>query len=167
MLLPSLSMVFDGSGPLVKRCDGFDGSLWSISKYISFYWVLMIMNKKWSIILYSTNAHRPICSPDRLLILPFHKRGQSSFDKVASSLWFDFCTVTKFQGKWILTKSKETSPPPLFWKLPLTKLKMFLAKWTKRAELSAKKLKLTGLTWKQWVAADIVTRAPKVWQHTK
>ena len=30
MLLPSLSMVFDGSVPLVKRCDGFDGSLWSI-----------------------------------------------------------------------------------------------------------------------------------------
>ena len=29
MLLPSLSMVFDGSGPLVKRWDGFDGSLWS------------------------------------------------------------------------------------------------------------------------------------------
>ena len=29
MLLPSLSMVFDGSGPLVNRCDGFDGSLWS------------------------------------------------------------------------------------------------------------------------------------------
>ena len=29
MLLPLLSMVFDGSGPLVKRCDGFDGSLWS------------------------------------------------------------------------------------------------------------------------------------------
>ena len=29
MLLPSLSMVFDGSGPLVKRCNGFDGSLWS------------------------------------------------------------------------------------------------------------------------------------------
>ena len=29
MLLPSLSMVFDGSGPLAKRCDGFDGSLWS------------------------------------------------------------------------------------------------------------------------------------------
>ena len=24
-----LSMVFDGYGPLVKRCDGFDGSLWS------------------------------------------------------------------------------------------------------------------------------------------
>ena len=23
------TMVFDGSGPLVKRCDGFDGSLWS------------------------------------------------------------------------------------------------------------------------------------------
>ena len=22
-------MVFDGSGPLDKRCDGFDGSLWS------------------------------------------------------------------------------------------------------------------------------------------
>ena len=22
-------MVFDGFGPLVKRCDGFDGSLWS------------------------------------------------------------------------------------------------------------------------------------------
>ena len=32
MLLPSLSMVFDGSGPLVKRCDGFDGSLWSRAK---------------------------------------------------------------------------------------------------------------------------------------
>ena len=29
ILLPSLSMVFNGSGPLVKRCDGFDGSLWS------------------------------------------------------------------------------------------------------------------------------------------
>ena len=29
MLPPSLSMVFDGSGALVKRCDGFDGSLWS------------------------------------------------------------------------------------------------------------------------------------------
>ena len=29
MLLPSLSMDFDGSGPLVKRCDGFDGLLWS------------------------------------------------------------------------------------------------------------------------------------------
>ena len=29
ILLPSLPMVFDGSGPLVKRCDGFDGSLWS------------------------------------------------------------------------------------------------------------------------------------------
>ena len=29
MLLPSLSMVFDGSRPLIKRCDGFDGSLWS------------------------------------------------------------------------------------------------------------------------------------------
>ena len=30
ILLPSLSMVFDGSGPLVKQCDGFDGLLWSI-----------------------------------------------------------------------------------------------------------------------------------------
>ena len=29
VLLPSLSMVFDGFGPLVKRCDGFDESLWS------------------------------------------------------------------------------------------------------------------------------------------
>ena len=29
ILIQSLSMVFDGSGPLVKRCDGFDGSLWS------------------------------------------------------------------------------------------------------------------------------------------
>ena len=29
VLLPSLSMVFDGFGPLAKRCDGFDGSLWS------------------------------------------------------------------------------------------------------------------------------------------
>ena len=34
MLLPSLSMVFDGSGPLVKRCDGLDGSLWSILKEV-------------------------------------------------------------------------------------------------------------------------------------
>ena len=30
IVLPSLSMVFDGFGPLVKRCDGFDGSLWSM-----------------------------------------------------------------------------------------------------------------------------------------
>jgi len=29
IFLPSLSMVFDGSGPLVQRCDGFDGSSWS------------------------------------------------------------------------------------------------------------------------------------------
>ena len=29
ILLPLLSMVFNGYGPLVKRCDGFDGSLWS------------------------------------------------------------------------------------------------------------------------------------------
>ena len=29
VLLPLLSMVFDGSGVLVKQCDGFDGSLWS------------------------------------------------------------------------------------------------------------------------------------------
>ena len=34
MLLPSLSMVFDGFGPLVKQCDGFDGSLWSIQSSI-------------------------------------------------------------------------------------------------------------------------------------
>ena len=34
MLLPLLSMVFDGSGPLVKRCDGFDGSLWSKTWYL-------------------------------------------------------------------------------------------------------------------------------------
>ena len=33
IFLPSLSMVFDGSGPLVKRCDGFDGLLWSIKKH--------------------------------------------------------------------------------------------------------------------------------------
>ena len=32
MLLPSLSMVFDGSRPLVKWCDGFDGSSWSITE---------------------------------------------------------------------------------------------------------------------------------------
>ena len=62
--------------------------------------------------MYSTNAHRPICSPDRLLILPFHKRGQSSFDKVASSqLWFDFLYSYL---KWILTKSKETLFPHPF-----------------------------------------------------
>ena len=35
MLLPSLSMVFVGSRPLVNRCDGFDGSLWSSTAYIS------------------------------------------------------------------------------------------------------------------------------------
>ena len=29
ILYPSLSMVFNGSGSLVKRCYGFDGSLWS------------------------------------------------------------------------------------------------------------------------------------------
>ena len=42
MLLPSLSMVFDGSGPLVKRCDGFDGSLWSISIYLSKSWLPLV-----------------------------------------------------------------------------------------------------------------------------
>ena len=34
MLLPLLSMVFDGSLPLVKRCDGFDGSLWSTALWL-------------------------------------------------------------------------------------------------------------------------------------
>ena len=29
VLLPSISTVFDGFGPFVKRCDGFDRSLWS------------------------------------------------------------------------------------------------------------------------------------------
>ena len=29
ILLPLLSMVFNDYGALVKRCDGFDGSLWS------------------------------------------------------------------------------------------------------------------------------------------
>ena len=29
IFLPLLSMVFDGSGPLVERCDGFDGLSWS------------------------------------------------------------------------------------------------------------------------------------------
>ena len=38
VLLPSLSMVFDGFGPLVKRCDGFDGSSWSIPGLSSFVW---------------------------------------------------------------------------------------------------------------------------------
>ena len=47
MLLPSLLMVFDGSGPLVKQCDGFDGSLWSkpgslhcvcLNNVIAVYW---------------------------------------------------------------------------------------------------------------------------------
>ena len=27
-------MVFDGSVPLVKRCDGFDGSLWSRLQHV-------------------------------------------------------------------------------------------------------------------------------------
>ena len=46
-----LSMGFNGSGPLVKRCDGFDGSLWSTwdknsksstsQKYVFTYWVLV------------------------------------------------------------------------------------------------------------------------------
>ena len=29
IMLPLLSMVFDGYGPLVKQSDGFDGALWS------------------------------------------------------------------------------------------------------------------------------------------
>ena len=33
ILLTSLSLVFDGSRPLVKRCDGFNGSLWSKSDF--------------------------------------------------------------------------------------------------------------------------------------
>ena len=37
ILLPSLSMVFDGFRPLVKRCDGFDGSLWSIAFWSNLY----------------------------------------------------------------------------------------------------------------------------------
>ena len=41
VLLPSLSMVFDGFGPLVKRCDGFDGSSWSRHNQLTFVcWLL-------------------------------------------------------------------------------------------------------------------------------
>ena len=46
ILLPSLSMVFDGSGPLVKRCDGFDGSLWSMYR---------VPQKKCPIAIFSLN----------------------------------------------------------------------------------------------------------------
>ena len=54
MLLPSLSMVFDGSGPLVKRCDGFDGSLWSKA----WYNVLeLINNDKELIFVYDNENH--------------------------------------------------------------------------------------------------------------
>ena len=40
IFLPSLSMVFDGSGPLVKRCDGFGGSFRSICHV--FVWAISI-----------------------------------------------------------------------------------------------------------------------------
>ena len=33
ILLPLLSMVFNGSGPLVKRWNGFNGSLWSMLRW--------------------------------------------------------------------------------------------------------------------------------------
>ena len=36
------TITFDGSGPLVKRCDGFDGSLWSIVMHC-----LVNMHKLW------------------------------------------------------------------------------------------------------------------------
>ena len=52
MLLPSLSMVFDGSGPLVKRCDGFDGSLWSTTWWggdgLESLWKINITNFKFN-----------------------------------------------------------------------------------------------------------------------
>ena len=38
VLLPSLSMVFNDFGPLVKQCNGFDGSSWSILKFNQFKW---------------------------------------------------------------------------------------------------------------------------------
>ena len=38
ILLPSLSMVYDGKGPLVKRCDDFDGSLSDPKKKTDVYW---------------------------------------------------------------------------------------------------------------------------------
>ena len=48
MLLPSLSMVFDGSGPLVKRCDGFDGSLWSNVNHVHHvHWKLPMTQTNW------------------------------------------------------------------------------------------------------------------------
>ena len=45
VLLPSLSMVFDGFGPLVKRCDGFDGSLWStqLARELIYRWTGWLM----------------------------------------------------------------------------------------------------------------------------
>ena len=50
IFLPSHSMVFNGSGPLVKRCDGFDGSSWSThdnkiirKSAISYSWFLVLL----------------------------------------------------------------------------------------------------------------------------
>ena len=51
ILLPSLSMVFDGSRPLVKRCDGFDGSLCSNIRYRSPNLVRYLVTKFCDIII--------------------------------------------------------------------------------------------------------------------
>ena len=54
ILLPSLSMVFDGFGPLVKRCDGFDGSLWS-----NYEWTPMTPNPH----IHSSSGREPVNIP--------------------------------------------------------------------------------------------------------
>ena len=47
ILLPSLSMVFDGSGTLVKRCDGFDGSSWSTFVKLKVKFILYSNTRMW------------------------------------------------------------------------------------------------------------------------
>ena len=47
-----------------------------------------------------------------------------------------------------------------FWKFPLSEVGNV---WTFLARIFHWETFLAPLTWKQWVAADIVTRAPKVW----
>ena len=46
-------MVFDGSTPLVKRCDGFDGSLWSNTNPQG--------GRSWQPFVESKNGHANFC----------------------------------------------------------------------------------------------------------
>ena len=102
MLLPSLSMVFDGSGPLVKRCDGFDGSLWSTLVYRTFPWCTLCTQRS------GLGSYPLVCKGG----------GQLSWQDLAAYM------VTRDISE--SSHSHQPQPPCIWWPLLPTRFLKFL-----------------------------------------